>query len=97
MDFFDWETLVTFSGSLTMVLIITQFTKNIKYIKSIPTQLWSYIVSLIVMFTSNYFTGKLDVSSATLILFNGIIVALTANGGFDALKRVSVKNTFIEK
>jgi hypothetical protein len=88
MDFFEWSTLATFSGSLTMVVVITQFTKNIKYIKNIPTQLWSYIVSLAVLFPTYYFMGKLNTTNIVLVLFNGIVVALAANGGFEALKNI---------
>ncbi len=88
MDFFEWSTLATFSGSLTMVVVITQFTKSIKYIKNIPTQLWSYIVSLAVLFPTYYFMGKLNTTNIVLVLFNGIVVALAANGGFEALKNI---------
>lgn len=88
MDFVDWKTLATYAGSLTMVIIITQFTKNIKIIKKIPTQIWSYCVSLIVLYCAYFFTGQLSWSNAVLILFNGAIVALSANGGFEAIKRM---------
>jgi len=87
MDFVDWKTLATYAGSLTMVLVITQFTKNIKFIRKIPTQVWSYCVSLAVLYSAYFFTGQLSWSSAVLILFNGVIVALSANGGFEAIKR----------
>ena len=88
MDFFEWSTLATFSGSLTMVVVITQFTKSIKYIKNIPTQHWSYIVSLAVLFPTYYFMGKLNTTNIVLVLFKGIVVALAANGGFEALKNI---------
>jgi hypothetical protein len=88
MGFFTWEMLATHAGSLAMVLIITQFTKNLKFIAKIPTQIWSYIVALLVMYPANYFTGALTVGNAVLILFNGIIVALAANGGFEALSKM---------
>ena len=88
MDFFEWSTLATYSGSLAMVIIITQFTKGIKYIKSIPTQLWSYFVALAVLFSAYYFTSQLDASNAVLLLFNGVVIALAANGGFETLKKI---------
>ena len=88
MEFFDWAALATHSGSLVVVLAITQITKNIPVIKKIPTQLWSYLVSLLVLYTAYYFNNQLDWSKAALILFNGVIVALSANGGFSALQKV---------
>ncbi len=87
MEFITWNELVTYSGALVMVLIITQLTKDVKILKSLPTQLWSYIVSLMVLYPACFFTGELTASNAVLIIFNSAIIALTANGGFDALAK----------
>lgn len=91
MEFITWTELATYSGALAMVLIITQLTKEIKIIKSIPTQLWSYIVSLIILYPAHFFIGQLNASNAVLILFHGAIVALAANGGFEALSKAFPK------
>ena len=91
MEFVNWATLATNSGALTMVLIITQLTKDIPIIKKIPTQLFSYFVALIILYVSYYFTGQLNFSNSFLILFNGIIIALSANGGFTALNNAFPK------
>ena len=88
MEFVTWEMLATYAGALTMVLIVTQFTKNLSFIAKIPTQVWSYIVALLVLYPANYFIGALTIETAVLILFNGIIVALAANGGFEALSKM---------
>lgn len=88
MEFVTWEMLATYAGALAMVLIVTQFTKNLSFIAKIPTQVWSYIVALLVLYPANYFIGALTIETAVLILFNGIIVALAANGGFEALSKM---------
>ena len=85
MEFVKWPLLADHAGVLTMVLIVTQFTKGLGFIKKIPTQLWSYLISLFVLYPAYFFTGQLSLSNAVLILFNGMIVALTANGGFELL------------
>lgn len=54
----------------------------------IPTQIWSYVISLIILYPAYFFTGQLTVSNAVLVLFYGMIVALAANGGFDAINKV---------
>ncbi len=87
MEFVTWEILATYAGALAMVLVVTQFTKNLSFIGKIPTQIWSYIVALLVLYPANYFIGTLTADTAVLILFNGIIVALAANGGFEALSK----------
>ena len=76
--------MATYAGALAVVLIVTQFTKNLSFIAKIPTQVWSYIVALLVLYPANYFIGALTIETAVLILFNGIIVALAANGSFEA-------------
>jgi len=87
MEFLEWSALATCAGSLVMVVIITQLTKGLKFIDKLPTQVWSYIVSLCVLYPAHFFTGQLTVSNAVLILFNGMLVALASNGGFDAIKK----------
>ena len=93
MEFVTWTTLATCAGALTMVLVITQLIKGIGFLKKVPTQLLSYILALLVLYPAYLFTGQLNASNAVLILFNGVIVALAANGGFAALKR-SFPNLF---
>ena len=88
MEFAEWPMLATYTGALTMVVTITQLTKGLKYIKKLPTQVWSYIVALCVLYPAHFFTGQLNVSNAVLIIFNGMLVALASNGGFEALKKV---------
>ena len=87
-EFVNWTTLATYGGALAMVLILTQLTKGIGFIKAIPTQLWSYILTLLVLYPALYFTGQLDANMAVLTLFNGAIISLSANGGFEAIKRI---------
>ena len=91
MEFLDWSILASHTGALTMVLVITQLTKNIGVLKKIPTQIWSYAISLMVLYPAYYFTGQLNASNAVLIIFNGMIIALSSNGGFAALSKAFPK------
>ncbi len=88
MEFVNWNILATYAGALSMVLVITQMTKSLWIIKKIPTQLWSYLMSLLVLYPAYYFTGQLTAANAVLILFNGMLVALAANGGYTVLHRL---------
>lgn len=89
MEFIEWSMLATYTGALMMVLLITQLTKNLAIVKKLPTQIWSYIVSLVILYPAYFFTGQLTISNTILILFNAIIIALAANGGFDAINKIS--------
>lgn len=92
MEFVSWELLGSYAGAMAMVGVITQLTKNIKFISAIPTQIWSYILSLIVMYTANFFLGQLTLSNAILILFNAGLVSLSANGGYEGIAKLFGKN-----
>lgn len=71
-----------------MVVAITQITKGLKYIEKMPTQLWSYVISMVVLYPAHYFTGLLTAESAVLILFNSVLITLAANGGFETLNKM---------
>ena len=87
MDLITWQLLGTYTGAAGAVLLITQLTKNIPFIKKIPTNLWSFIIALAVLFPAKYFTGGLTLSEAALIPFNCVIIAFASSGGFDTLHK----------
>ena len=86
-EFATWQGLATMAGCTTAVIILTQITKGIKFIDKLPTQIWSYLLALFILYPANYFTGTLNASTAALILFNAAIVSLAANGGYEALSQ----------
>lgn len=92
-DFLTWSILATFAGCATGTAVITQFVKNIKPLKNVPTQWVSYGIALILLFAATYFTGALTGAQAAIIPFNAIVIALSSNGAFSALDRVTSPST----
>lgn len=92
MEFFTWEMLGTAAGSALAVGVLTQITKDVPFIKTIPTQVWSYILSLVVLLLAQVFGPGLTAESGVLAVFNAAIVSLASNGGFDAIKRITEKD-----
>lgn len=88
MEFVTWELLGSYAGAMAMVGVITELTKGIKFISKIPTQLWSYILAVVVMLCANAFLGQLTLSNAVLTVFNAVLVSLGANGGYEGLSRM---------
>ncbi len=80
--------LGTYAGTLGMVLILTQLTKELSFIQRIPTQLYSYLVALVVMTVTAVFGGRTAAADLVLVFINAAVVALSANGGYDAMVRV---------
>lgn len=91
-EFITWELLVTNGGALVMVGMLTQFTKEWVIVKKLPTQVWSYILALLVLFPALAFLDQLTLNTAVQTLFNGVIVSIAANGGYSVLTRLTGKN-----
>lgn len=87
-EFFTWDRLGTYAGAAALVALVTQLTKELPYVKKIPTQVWSYILAVLVLIASQVFTGTLSASSAALSLANGVLVSLASNGGYSLITRV---------
>ena len=88
MEFFNWDMLGTYAGAVFAVAVLTQITKNIPGIKSMPTQVWSYILGYTVLIAAMGFTGTLEPSGVVLSLFNAALVSLSANGGYSVVERI---------
>lgn len=88
MEFFGWSMLGTYSGAMFAVAILTQLTKNVPFIKKVPTQAWSYILALGVLIGSQAFTAGLNIDAVSLAFVNAGMVSLAANGGYEAVSRL---------
>ena len=75
------------AGAVTAVGVLTQISKEIPGIKRIPTQLWSYILSLSTLVLAMVFGPGFTAQGMVLALFNAAVVSLAANGGYSALNR----------
>ena len=85
-DFTSWETLATFAGCATVTGLLTQFTKGL--FSKLPTQWLSYIIAVVIMGLATIFTTGFSWPTLALIPINAVIVSMSANGGFQAVKRV---------
>lgn len=91
MEMFTWDYLASTAGATAAVAILTQFSKSIPFVNKLPTQLVSYVISLVVMIAASFFTNALTVDSAALIPLNAVIVMLASNGAYDTItKKVEV-------
>jgi len=90
-QFVSWESLSTYGGALIMVGIITQFVKDVGFVKKMPTQLVTYILSFIVLIVAQTFLGTLDLAVTVATIFNAILVSIGSNGGYSLMQRISHK------
>ena len=93
MEFFDWSMLGSYAGAVMAVGVITEITKDISFIKKIPTLAWSYVLALVVLLAAMMFGPGFTAEAAGLAVFNAAVVSLAANGGYEAIQRIKAMNT----
>ena len=86
-NFFDWTMLGSFAGAAAATGLVTQAVKGI--FQKIPTQLVSYVIAVVILGLATAATGGAsDWTGWALVPLNAVVVSLSANGGFEAIKRV---------
>jgi len=90
-EFFTWGLLATFAGASAATAIITQFVKE--PLAKIPTQIVSYVISLVILLLATAATGGTgDWTGWAIIPLNAVLVSLASNGTYSAIQRISDKN-----
>lgn len=58
-NFLSWDTLTTYASFVTIVFMVVEFTKGLKYIKKIPTKYWSFFIAFILLTITNIVMGTI--------------------------------------
>ena len=85
-SFVTWETLLTFGGCVAGTILVTEFVKKL-FGKRVPAQLVSFLIAAVILFVGHLATGTFVWKEALLYLINAAAISLSANGGFDAIKK----------
>jgi hypothetical protein len=89
-EFFTWGFLATFAGAAVGAAVITQFIKD--WFPKLPTQVLSYIISLIILAAATGATGAAGGwGDWAIIPLNAILVSLSANGAYAGVVRAQGK------
>lgn len=90
-DFFTWQMLTTHAGATLATTAITQVLKGVRGISKIPTRLFSYLISLLVLIVATLFVSGFAPRSFSLCFLNAILVSLASNGAYDGLANMKSK------
>lgn len=90
-NFLNWDILLTFSGCVAGTVLLTEWLK--KLFEKLPAQLVSFIIATVILVVGHAATGTFAWAEAPLYLVNAVAVSLSANGGFDILKKAFGKET----
>lgn len=79
-SFLSWDNLTTYASFITIVFMVVEFTKELKFIKKIPTKYWSFLIAVILMVITNIVMGTFKCVDIVLYLLTSISISLGSNG-----------------
>lgn len=79
-NFLSWDTLTTYASFVTIVFMVVEFTKGLKYIKKIPTKYWSFFIAFILLTITNIVMGTFRTVDIVIYLLTAISISLGSNG-----------------
>lgn len=79
-NFLTWEVLRDYVTFVGIVFSVVAFTKNIPFIKLIPTKAWSVIISFCLLLAINIHSGTFEWWDIIIYFINAILISAGANG-----------------
>lgn len=79
-EFLTWEVLTTYTSFVSIVFMIVEFTKELKFIKKIPTKYWSFLISFALLVLTNIVMGSFRYVDIVLYILTSISISLGSNG-----------------
>ncbi len=91
VEFLTLPEMLSLSTMASIVFAIVQVTKELKYIKDVPTVLWAWIVAGVLLIAGSWIqAGQLTAEIVYTSFANSIVAAASAVGLHQALKRAKV-------
>lgn len=85
-QFLTWDMISDYVTFVGIVFSIVAFTKELPLIKLIPTRLWSFIVSFLLLILVNIHSNTFECFDLVVYGINAILIGSSANGIADANK-----------
>lgn len=79
-QFITWDILTTYATFVTIVFMVVEFTKELKWISKINTKYWSFIVAFVLLTITNVVMKNFKWVDIVLYALSSISISLGANG-----------------
>lgn len=79
-DYITWEILSQYATFVTIVFMVVEFTKELPYVKAIPTKYYSALVSFFLILATQFHAQTIEAWDVVLYILTSISVSLGANG-----------------
>lgn len=81
--FITWAIIAEYVSFVGIVYMVVEFTKELKFIKAIPTKYWAFIVAFGLLLILNVHNGSFAWFDVVLYALSSITVSLSSNGLYD--------------
>lgn len=84
-QFYSWEMITTYTGCLSLTILMTQFFKPL-WPSRVKTQYLSYICAVLLLDLANLVLDRFSWPSFGWNFLNGLVISFAANGGYNNFK-----------
>lgn len=91
-SFMTWETLLTYTTFVSTIFMVVEFTKELPFIKKIPTKYWSFLISLGLLIIVNVVMKDFKWEDIVLYALSSMAISLGSNGLSNFNKKESGSN-----
>ena len=78
--FVTWGMLASYATLVSIVYLVVEFTKEIKWLKSFKTKYYSSIIAFVLILLFNLHGGTFEIWDIVLYLLSAVMISLTGNG-----------------
>jgi len=98
-SFITLDYLSTFGGMVTIIMLITEFTKELidRITKGLPTKYVVFLYSILTIIGYQLMSNTFDISKIFITIVNAMILTMTAMGGYECTFKPIEKKTQIQK
>ena len=79
-NFLTWDVLTTYTSFVTVIYMLVEFTKELKYINKIPTKYWSFFIAFVLLIITNIVMGTFKFVDIILYMLTAVSISLGSNG-----------------
>lgn len=79
-SFLTWEALTTYASFVSIVFMVVEFTKELKFIQKIPTKYWSFFIAFVLLMITNLAMNTFKITDVILYLLTAMSISLGSNG-----------------
>lgn len=78
--FITWNMLATYGTLSMLVFVVVEFTKNLKFLKDIPTKYYSAAIAFVLIVLAQLQASTFKLWDIVLYALSAIVISLSANG-----------------